>query len=216
MADPAFAIEEEDDRSELERFADVLGEEVVALRALIAQQAEQIEQQAVLIAQQAVQIEELTTRPPPVAAPPVVNVAPAEAAVTVQASEISPTFAPVIEVQAAPPSINVMPPEVAVNVQPSEVNIQFSEVVAAIASGSAATVAELVNVAAALIAQNAATQKTLQAQAVANASEAQENRAAIERNTEAIQAMADIQAAPKELVLDDKGMPVGIVVKRRK
>ena len=145
-----------------------------------------------------------TSVPAPVVnvAPPIVNVTTPDVVVNVAPAAVA---APIIEIQAAaaalPPIVNVTTPEVVVNVAPAPVQSVPAPVVNVAPPIVNVTTPEVVvNVDLSSIAAAIATLTKVVA----------ENNAAMFAQADALTALAAAMTAPRSLVLDNTGKPVGI------
>lgn len=187
--------------SDMEKLAELVGQDVAQLHAIIAQLTAEVAQ--------------LKSAPAPEIPQPVVNVAPSTAAVNVQASEVSPTFSPQITV---PPAQVIANPEINLSADALNVSLQVNELVAAITASSKET-ADGLKAQAGAISQIATSLNALAAAFTLVgkqlSDQADQHAAASDNQVRAIEGMARALTAPRSLVLDANGQPTGIVVDRK-
>jgi hypothetical protein len=149
---------------------------------------------------------------------PVVNVSapPSEVVVNVAASELpAPTYAPQINVTSAPAQV-IASPEINLHAESLNVAFKAEDMVTAlgkmadvIGAGYALMVAEFVK----LAASNQALASALSQSAQASDAKLDGVMDAVNRHGQILEAMLRTMNAPRDLVLDSKGQPTGIVVK---
>ena len=202
MAEDIIPPDDDTDATDVEKLAELLAEQIVALKAEIA---------------------ELRASAPQPQEPlqPVVNIStpPSEVVVNVAASEMpAPTYAPNITVQSAPAQV-IASPEINLHAESLNVSFKAEDMVRMlenmaniIGAGNALMVAEFVKLSAAIHAQAEASTHDAHAMRELLA----DNTNAASRQAQTLEEMVRTMNAPKEIISDDKGQPTGIVVKRAK
>lgn len=194
MAEPALKQDlPEPDQGELDKFGELVAEQLLEIRKAIPAPQE------------------------PIA--PVVNVSATAPVVNVSPAELpAPTYAPVINVEAAAPQINVQPAGPVINLQTERMELGFSIEAVVAALG---TMTEAISTGQADIKQMAAELKQQGAaflelgSAMAQQAEALNRQADSNEGTvAALRTLTQAMLAPRSLVLDDNGQPIGVVVKR--
>jgi hypothetical protein len=192
-------LPDDTDASDIEKLAELIAEDLIAHKAEVAGLLAAIPQ-------------------PQEPLQPIVQVSasPAEVVVNVAASELpAPTYAPQINVTSAPAQV-IASPEINLHAESLNVAFKAEDMVTAlgkmadvIGAGYALMVAEFIK----LAASNHALASALSQSAQASDAKLDGVMDAVNRHGQILEAMLRTMNAPRDLVLDSKGQPTGIVVK---